>query len=70
MASEGRTNSALLKKTRDVFFGAGRPSERRTVIHQLSGHDERMPPLQLTVITLAVMMDPKAVFQHDQHNQL
>lgn len=63
-------NSALLKKACDVFFGAGRPSERRAVIHQLSGHDERVPPLQLTVITLAVMMDPKAVFQHDQHKEM
>lgn len=59
-------NSALLEEACDVFFGAGRPSERRAVIHQLSGHDERVPPLQLTVITLAVMMNPKAAFKSQQ----
>lgn len=59
-------NSALLQKTCDVFFGAGGPSERRAVVHQLSGHDERVSPLQLTVISLTVMMDPKATFKHQQ----
>lgn len=63
-------NSALLQEACDVFLGAGGPSERRAVVHQLSGHDERMPPLQLTVVPLAVVMDPEAVFKHDQQDQL
>lgn len=63
-------NSALLEEACDVFFGAGGPSERRAVIHQLSGHDERVPPFQLAVITLAVMMNSKAAFKYKQHDQL
>ena len=70
LASEESMNSALLEETCDVVLGAGRPSERRAVVHQLSGHDERVPPLQLTVVALAVMMDPKAVFKHNQNEQL
>lgn len=62
--------SALLKEACDVFFGAGRPSEGRAVIHQLSGHDERVPPFQLTVIALAIMMNSKAAFKHNQLDQL
>lgn len=63
-------NSALLEEACDVFFGAGRPSKRRAVIHQLSGHNERVPPFQLTVIPLAVMMNSKTAFQHNQYDQL
>lgn len=63
-------NSALLEEARDVFFGAGRPSERRAVVHQLSGHDERVPPLQLAVVPLTVVMDSKTVFKHDRHDRL
>lgn len=66
MASEKSMNLALLEEPCDVFFGAGRPSERRAVVHQLSGHDERVPPLQLAVISLAIVMNPKAAFKHHQ----
>lgn len=59
-------NSALLKEACDVLFGAGRPSERRAVVHQLPWHDERVPPVQLAVVTLAVVMNPKAAFKHHQ----
>lgn len=63
-------NAALLEEACDVVFGAGGPGERRAVVHQLSGHDERVPPLQLAVIPLTVMMDSKAVFKHNQQHQL
>lgn len=57
-------NPALLEEARDVILGAGRPGERRAVVHQLSGHDERVPPLKLTVIPLAVMLNSEAAFKH------
>lgn len=66
MSSVESMNSVLLEEACDVFFGAGRPSERRAVIHQLPGHDERVPPLQLAVVSLAVVMNPKAAFKHQQ----
>lgn len=53
-----------LQKSRDVFFGAGGPGERRAVVHQLPGHDERVSPLQLAVVPLAVMMNSEAVCKH------
>lgn len=58
-------NAALLEEACDVFFGAGGPSERRAVVHQLSGHDEWVPPFQLTVIPLTVVMNSKAAFKHN-----
>lgn len=51
--------SVLLKEACDVFFGAGRPSERRAIIHQLPGHNERVPASKLTVVPLAVMINSK-----------
>lgn len=58
-----RRTSDLLQKPRDVFFGAGGPGERRAVVHQLPGHDERVSPLQLAVVALAVVMDPEAAWR-------
>jgi len=55
---------ALLEEASDVFFGAGGPGERRAVVHQLSGHDERVPPLQLAVIPLTIVIDPEAAQEH------
>lgn len=52
----------LLQEARDVLLGAGGPCEGRAVVHELPGHDERVPPLQLAVVALAVVMDPKAAF--------
>lgn len=63
-------DSDLLEEARDVFFGAGRPGERRAVVHELSGHDERVPAFQLAVVALAVVMNPKAAFKHSQHAHL
>lgn len=51
----------LLQETGDVLFGAGRPGEGGAVVHELPGHDERVPPLQLAVVALPVVMNPKAV---------
>lgn len=62
-------NSALLKEACDVFFGAGRPSERWAVVNQLSGHDERVPPSQLTVIPMAVMVNSKTAFKYNHYDQ-
>lgn len=56
--------SALLEEACDVVFGAGGPRERRAVVHQLSGHDERVFPLQLAVVPLAVMINPKTAIKH------
>lgn len=61
--SERCMNSDILEEACDVFFGAGRPSERRAVVHQLSGHDERVPPFQLAVVPLAIMMNSKAALK-------
>lgn len=57
----------LLEEARDVILGAGGPSERGAVVHQLPGHDERVPPFQLAVVPLAVVMDSKAAVKHSQH---
>lgn len=54
-------NPVLLQETSDVLFGAGRPREGGAVVHELPGHDERVPPLQLAVVALPVVMNPKAV---------
>lgn len=54
-------NPVLLQETRDVLFGAGRPREGGAVVHELPGHDERVPPLQLAVVALPVVMNPKTV---------
>lgn len=53
-------NPVLLQETGDVLFGAGRPREGRAVVHELPGHDERVPPLQLAIVALTVVMNPKA----------
>lgn len=59
-----RMHPDLLQEACDVFLGAGGPGERGAVVHQLSGHDERVPPLQLAVIPLTVMMDSKAAVKY------
>lgn len=68
---ENKTDDrVLLQEACDVLFGAGRPGERGAVVHQLSGHDERVLPFQLAVVPLAVVMNPKAAFKHNQHYHL
>ena len=42
-----------------VLLAAGGPGEGRGVIFELPGHDEGMFTIQLTVISLTVMMDSK-----------
>ena len=50
-----------LEEAGDVLAATARPAGCECPIQELRGHDERSFPDRLTVIAVAIMLNPKAV---------